>query len=378
MLNRYSFINAQKLLINPSERVSFIFFYILSTTFSKVVSHIITKQKAFIHLWNHSYIQYGIASGIIIGAFIGAFQWLALRKYIPSTKWIFIVCLNTVSFSCLSAITRHLISYQNINYHNIYTYSSIFQILIFEIINIIMLLMSGYLEVYVLRPYITDAIWWIGVPLFTVLCNFIFFTTNTIFYQFYHYSFLDFKHTISPTFNVGIIRLIFSSAIQAFCFCLLYKKSYGDTQPVFPLALAPDIYKYKDIMSLSRILRFSVDSSWLNDFPSSIKSLKYLVGVNKKGNVIDFEPINSAAIENVDLTPLPSLVNQSNSSKIEIENQAPLAKFEVVFRSPGRLTIKSYRGIPLVWIITATLISSIIITKLFTYIIFVIFHIYLT
>jgi hypothetical protein len=375
MLNRYSFIDVQKLLISPSERVNFIFLYILVTTFSSIASHIITKQKAFIHLWNHSYIQYGIASGIIIGAFIGAFQWLALRKYIPSTKWIVIVCLTTVCFSCLSAITRHL-TYQNINYQNIYTNSFVFKILVFNIIQLVMLLMSGYLQAYVLRPYVIDATLWVGVPLFGAICNQVIFTANMIFYQFYHYIFWDFRHTISSTFNVGIIQSICSSAIQAFCFCLFYKKSHEDDRPIFPFALAPDIHKYLDIMSLSRILRSSIDSSWVNDFPPSIDSLKYLVGVNNKGKVIAFEPINSAAIENVELTPLPNLVNRTSLSNFATENQVPLAKFEVVFSSPGSLTIKSCRGIPLIWLSIGTLISSIVITKLLTFIIFVIFHIY--
>ncbi len=71
------------------------------------------------------------------------------------------------------------------------------------------------------------------------------------------------------------------------------------------------------------------------------ESLIYRVGVDQKGAIVGYKAINSAAAENAQKTPLPSLlyipVPGSNA------NSEPLAQFKVVFNTKGELEVAPWQ-----------------------------------
>lgn len=312
--------------------------FILTTGLSQVVGHFVSNQPTFDLLWERSQMQYGIATGIIVGMFIGASQWLILRKYISDWKWILVVGVNTAFISTIQA---------NINGWTESILSSVNnffapEMLLWLTFNLLALISSvfiyGYLQWYVLRPYITQARWWIFIPFIAVLLGIFPFGLSVLT-----------RDLLS--FNITFIQLTMLPATQAIGFCILQKKSISD-RPILqsPLALAPDIVNYWEIERLEKILYQNISRIWKTDLSASIGQLTYLVGINHSGDIITYQPINHASVDNVDQTPLPELSSEPNGIALKAENLTSFAKFQVVFTPPSMVQIYSWRGIPLIWL----------------------------
>lgn len=354
MPTSYNFADAQRLLIKPFERLGFVIIFVLTTGLSQVLTHFVSSQPAFDLLWERSQIQYGIATGIIAGMFIGASQWLILRKYVPDWKWILVVGLGTTFISSIQSAldmwkesilsSTHGLSGQGIS-----------PLIVAAVISIGAILISGYLEWYVLRPYVTNAWWWIFIRLIAVLPIGI-----LLLLKFLTQGFLG--------FNWDVIKLTVLPTTQAIGFCILKKKSVSEsTIPQSPLALAPDIVNYREIQRLEGKLYARISRIWATDMKTSIGQLSYLVGVSRNAVIITYEPVNQDSTDNVDQTPLTELGSNFNSAALKTEDLTGFAKFQVVFTPPSMVKISSCRGIPLILLGVTAYIGIIAISILFAW-----------
>lgn len=341
MRTAYNFLEAQRLLIKPFERLRFVIVFVVTTGLSQVLANLITHQPTFDILWERSQIQYGIAAGIITGVLIGACQWLILRKYVSDWKWILVVGVSTTLISTIWAISD--MWRESILTANRFSAQEVLPGIIITFLALIgSLLIYGYLQWYVLRPYINKARWWIFVPCIATLFILIFSTILSI-------SFRAFSFGISS--NLDIIQLTIFPATQAIGFCILRRKHLNDC-PVFqsPLALSSDIVKYWEILRLEKLLYERITQIWQTDLGDSIGKLTYLVGVDLSSTKITYEPENQTSSEKVDQTPLPELSNAAHGNVLESKESIRFAKFQVVFTPPGMIQIYSWRGIPLIWL----------------------------
>lgn len=365
MRTSYNFSEAQQLLIKPFERLVFVIVFVLTTGSSQILAHLFIHQPTFNLLWERSPIQYGIASGIITGVLIGASQWLILRKHISDWKWILVVGVSTTLMatirstsdmwreSILATSQLSVLSMQEVLPGVIITcLSSIGAIFIY-----------GYLQWYILRPYITKSRWWIFVPFIALLFVVILAIILPLSFGIFSFGISGSLELLTAgllRFDLGIIQLTIFPATQAIGFCILRRKYVNDYPALHsPLALSADIVNYWKILRLEKLLYKRIVQIWETDLEDSSEKLIYLVGVDLSGVKITYEPINQVSSENIDQTPLPRLAADHNDFALGSEELNGFAKFQVVFTPPGMVQISSWRGIPLLWIGVALYIAII-------------------
>jgi hypothetical protein len=339
IVSPYSFANSQKLLIKPFERLRFAIVFIIATILSQIVAFFISAQPAFDLLWDRSQIQYGIVTGIIAGVLLGASQWLVIRKYISDWKWILVSCFvitvgTTIQTFISSWIQSSIASGFALPGKELWMLLA----LIITFISVIgTSLMSGYLQWYVLRLYVTDARWWIFMPSIVAatlaVIYLVRYFTNSLFW-----------------FNKDLINLTILPATQAIGFCMLKRKIVSE-DPIeqSSLASAPDLVNYWDIKKLEKRLRARIAKIWMTDL-ETVKKLSYLVGINQTGEIVAYEPLDRDSADNVNQTPLPQLAENANDLDVYAEDLTSFAKFKVMFSPPGIVQTYSLRGVPLIWL----------------------------
>ena len=357
MNHSYNFLESQRLLIKPFERILFVIAFILVTVVSQIICYWIFNQVISDTLAKDNSIyftQYSILYASISGLFLGFAQWLIVRKYIPDYRWILVVGATTVFTLTTQTMVRRLAeslinSNKSLNGLEYVTFG-----LFYWSFGIGIYLVAGWLQWHILSRYVEKARWWILIPTIAAMTTFLFVICSYLF-----------KINL---FNISILSLSLLPAIQSIGFCILKKKSVHE-RPIFEssLALAPDIVNYGEIQKLENLLRKRISQIWRTDLEESLKPMKYLVGVNSTGTQIVYEPINQAAIDHVNQTPLPELAGHHNNENMGTETLPNLAKFKVVFSPPVSFQIYSWRGIPLLWLGLAVGIAIVGISVLFAW-----------
>ena len=338
MNSSYNFLGSQRLLIKPFKRLVFIIIFILATVLSHILSHWFSEQISLNTISENLPIQRVILYGGTTGVIVGFTQWLILRRYIPDFKWVLVTTATSLFGSTTQAMIRASAelfvssnkSFNNQEYIIFGLFSWLFGIGIYLII--------GWLQWYVISRYVEKARWWIFIPILALVIYSLFIIPTYLFYS--HIS-----------FNLTILSLSILPGIQAIGFCLLQKKVVHE-HPVFqsPLALAADITDYLEIQKIQRFLNQRISKIWRTDLGESLKPMKYLVGVNSTCTQIVYEPMNQAAIDCVNQTPLPDLAGRFSPQDIDVESLPNLAKFKAVFSPPVSVKIYSFRGVPLLWL----------------------------
>ncbi|OLP17546.1 hypothetical protein BST81_14525 [Leptolyngbya sp. 'hensonii'] len=118
------------------------------------------------------------------------------------------------------------------------------------------------------------------------------------------------------------------------------------TKPDDPNAAAtagnvPEISDLAVIGTLRQKLYNQIDQSWKVN-PDFKQALEYRVSVNQEGQIVGYKPLNDAALNNADKTPLPSLRKIPTGESPQ--PPAAIAQFKVVFTSAGELDISSWKG----------------------------------
>ncbi|MEM8829314.1 MAG: hypothetical protein AAGE96_08160 [Cyanobacteria bacterium P01_G01_bin.19] len=330
----YSFLNAQKCLIEPFERLNFIVGFILLSASARIISTIFFLSEIITYAWGNP-ILYKTVAGFVTGTLTGVFQWLILRQYIPSCKWIVVVAINFVLTAFIRAIflSRWILIISS----NIELLPTKFWLIIGAeiIISIGLALLAGYLQWYVLRPYIVKARWWIFIPLTVMLVSGLIFILSA--------------HSYFLIFDMGIVRLTIFPATQAICFCILHKKSLNDSQIMeSPLAKASDVSDYWKVRKLRNILNKILFNRCRADRCTFTGKFKYLVGVSENDFAIAYEPMNQTSLDNIAQTPLLA-ASKCYSINSNSKDTARMAKFQVEFSPFDDFKICSWRTLPLIW-----------------------------
>lgn len=100
---------------------------------------------------------------------------------------------------------------------------------------------------------------------------------------------------------------------------------------------AKKITNKTELLELKQKLYNTIDTTWKN--PINITSI-YLVKVDKNGAIASYEPFNQVAVDNLQKTPLPSLVNSDATTKIE-SLKTEWAEFTILFYDNGTLEVQA-------------------------------------
>jgi hypothetical protein len=363
MSDSYDFFDAQRLLIKPFERAWFIVIFVSATIICSEIGSYFWPQlicyaigdlcyspSTLLPGWPQDSIEYSIVTqmltGTLTGITIGLIQWLILRRYLSTWKWILAV---SMSFTLLSihraASTMLLSSYLSNDISRSGGVKAIVLPIIVAIVALIIaVFMVGYLQWYVLRPAVRQARWWILVPFIAEIVGIPVLLPSVVIL-------ISSRSSAPlPLFNSDFINSTLLPAVQAIGFCALNKKSVDD-RPILqtPLAIAPDLTNYREIERIKKTLGTRISRIWKTGLDSADGKLTYLVGVDRSCTQIVYEPMDGNSLDNINLTPLPELVESSNYVAGIADFSTAFAKFQVVLAPPGTVEIGSWRGIPLKW-----------------------------
>ena len=108
------------------------------------------------------------------------------------------------------------------------------------------------------------------------------------------------------------------------------------------LNTAPEITDSSQLHTLTRKLRDQIDQNWKTRSKVN-QDLVYRVSVASDGAVIGYKPVNQAAGNLVDRTPLPGLV-YTPAAKNSAPTHDPIAQFKVVFTAKGVPQVSPWQG----------------------------------
>lgn len=334
MTKAYQFLDAQKLLIKPLDRLNFTLLYITVSVLSgRLIERLLSLPPNDFGITDS--LEYALVRGLLLGGILGFSQWLTIRKYIPDPQWI----LATVAYSSLAALAGVLWRSQ-FNGAGSVALRAASPTIVLSIVAYSSLLVSafiyGYAQHYVLSPYIRKFRWWLWVTLISV--GFQVITIFLVMFISASLSIIWIDHQI--LLSAGI------AAIQAIAFCCLYRKSSPDESedptldPAFNLAVAPDMTDFWKIRRVQRDIERKILKVWATDLDGN-HDLTYSIGVSSDGILIACIPQNQHAIDRITETPLSALMEDSEHSL-----NTPIAKFNLTFSPPGIARLESWRGIP--------------------------------
>jgi hypothetical protein len=343
----YNFINAQQLLIKPSERLQFILLFIISSFIYFIISYWIFYYLNLNQSWQL------ISVDGISGVILGVIQWLILRKYIPDWRWVLVVAIN----SALFALIQEAISpWLNLSFPKttepILPLPVLISISFFS--TVVGTLIYGCLQWYIIQPYVRKAKWWIFLPFLVVLVA-------------WGIDRFNFIIIMSPIRNMGgsftvtmidlvikffrYLSFVLMPIALAFGFCCLRQKP-GQDRPILisELAAAPDISHYWQLKKNREILYLTISKRWQTELSPDSPPLRYLIGVDQGHTPIIYEAMDQISLEQVTQTPLPELFVPQQQAGLNDSISTALAKFQVTFTPPASVNVVSVRGIPLFWL----------------------------
>ncbi len=100
--------------------------------------------------------------------------------------------------------------------------------------------------------------------------------------------------------------------------------------------IAKKITNKTELLELKQKLYNTIDRTWKT--PINITSI-YLVKVDKNGDIATYEPFNQIAADNLQKTPIPSLVNSDPTTKKE-SLKTDWAEFTILFYDNGTLEVQ--------------------------------------
>jgi hypothetical protein len=349
------------LLIKPFERVSFVAFF---TGMTFLCNRIVSALDWLIPA--NRGIPQELLINLLSGALLGFCQWLVLRKYIPVWRWIQVTSMVSAVVYLVRLAQSFIISEgQGFTAALIDWSSKIpFLIILYLPLSLGVVLGIGYFQKLILKPYVIDHWWWTFVPMICVLTGALFFAP---------YYVLMFYQIQNPFLNTIVnwslsVYLTIPMVTQALAFCLLRKRHSNEVDlQEASISLIPEIKNYRHVQRLKNQLYNQISKQWRTDLEPAIGPLSYLVAVNHDGEIKLCTALNPGAHTHIHETPLAEIANQIESDSTALGNTGPVAKFNVMFKSPATLQVSSRQAISMKILIVGaylvTILTSIILLK---------------
>ncbi|ARV60898.1 hypothetical protein BZZ01_21800 [Nostocales cyanobacterium HT-58-2] len=114
--------------------------------------------------------------------------------------------------------------------------------------------------------------------------------------------------------------------------------------PKTPDVIGTKITDPNAVKDLNQKLYNTIRQNWSTS-PTFTRDLKYRVAVNQDGVIADYEPLNQAAVDYFQGTPLPKMFQDIYGSYLAPpNNKGPLAHYQVVFKTNGTLEVIPWQG----------------------------------
>ena len=307
---------AKPWLIAPAERWQFILWFTLLTFLGGVVAARVTlRLLPGLDLSGAT----GLVQVALTGIAIGVAQGFMLRRYVPSGQW---MVATGLGWLVSGAVALSLLESSG------------------EFFGNLAFVCLGFAQWLVLRQVAKPAWFWILLPCVASLGSFV----------------------LSPLFNalagvVGELGAFLLLAINQFAvlgvvegigLCTLRQKGSnsrrrGSASDVSS-STAPEITDLEQLRSLSQQLHAQLAQAGMPEIGGE-QDLIYLVDVTEKGAIADYQPVNQAAFDYAEQTPLPQLLETADSAQAETNSRpTSLARLQVILQADGSLVVRSSEG----------------------------------
>ncbi len=340
-------------LVKSYERISFVCIFILATLLGRVLANLLLNQAVFDDWAEKNGILSSVVTGLLTGTFVGAFQWLVLRRYVPDKMWIVATSAGMIFVSLISALMAAASQSLVLDPLKSFTIPPVTTMVLFSISRLIAslsgLYLLGYLQLRVLRPHTVNANWWSFWPMGAGALRLVHFFPAIFFGMIMP----QIQPTERPNMLAIEIASLFGSkflilpiwaATQAIAFCFLNRKpptlnaEIIDNPPAEWLR-TPELASYWRTLVLYVPLYRKITRSWKSDLTID-QRLSYRIGVSAQGEIMGYEPNAPMASEYVDQTPLAALVSSAPT-----DIAVPLARFNVTFAPPAEIYLSPLRQI---------------------------------
>jgi hypothetical protein len=133
--------------------------------------------------------------------------------------------------------------------------------------------------------------------------------------------------------------------VQAIALCTLRQRgrinSRRGSKP--DSSITPEITNLEQLRSLAQQLQVQLNQTTIAEIAAD-PDLIYLVDVTEDGAIAMYQPVNQAAFDYINQTPLPTLLSVAESPQTEASQQESLARLQVIFQAGGTLAIRSADG----------------------------------
>jgi len=356
----------QRFLIPPFDRLKFTILFVLANGLGWLLVILVLRplqNSALSASWQEGEILGTVVSGFVSGLVIGAMQWLAIRRYVPSWLWIIASSAGYVILMTVLQGWRLFLRelFQNGTISGLLRGLPPTSLLVLVgvtgvIFTALCTIWLGLAQWLVLRRYAGPSWGWVFVPSIAVLLSSSLFSIKTFLLALK--VFLPLDAGVLGAGVLGITQAIALSALQR-------REKAPNTQNNF-LATAPEILSFRQVRILATRLRKQLKQAWRKEVLSD-RPLTYTVGVDKEGTILAYEPANQPTTDFKGQTPLSQLIRSPETPSADVNSQ-PLTRFQVTFMPSGKLKLLSWRGVPLAWIaigmLTAIILASAIVPSL--------------
>jgi hypothetical protein len=331
-------------LIEPSARTGFTLLFISATSLGCLLAWLALHPLQGQNLPPFS--QTGgllgaFINGIVLGMMVGALQWLVLRRMMPDWLWILTSAAGFTVSMIVTQTWQEWFQKSGQAADWLATLPVPMVPAFFVFLAAFCTLWQGLLQWLVLRQYSRPSWVWILIPSIAILLTALLLGLHQFFLE------QGLKLPLqSSVLAVGVLGLT-----QAITLCSLHKRTAFPIQLENPLlANAPLITQQRQIRRLTRRLANQLNRSWEGDVVCE-RPASYLVGVTEAGAIAAYEPENLTAVDYVEHTPLPQMLNSAQGFMLDGQ-YSPLARLQVTFLPSGSLQVRGAKGValfPLAW-----------------------------
>ncbi len=340
-------------LIPPFERIQFTGLFVLATGVGWFLIGLTLRSvqdPTWVNYLEGKGLLSALVTGFVSGIVVSATQWLVLRRYLPDWLWILAGATGYVLLiTTLEAWWGWIGQAMTLPEVNALAEKVLPQAMVMltgftrSVLAAICSIWLGLAQWLLLRQYTRSSRWWIGVPSIAVITSALFTALSA------GLALLN----VNVPLDVNVLGAGVLGSIQAIALCALQRRDSNHTVPL----LTPSGVSYNRARQLGKRLHQHLSDAWTSEHLNQ-ESLHYRVAVTETGAIAAYQPMNQPATHQVQQTPLPKLVipevlNPDNGIV------PTLAQFDVAFLPSGKLQVRPWNGVPLLWI-TAGMLTLIL------------------
>jgi hypothetical protein len=325
--------DSQNFLVKPYERLPFVILFLGAMALEKPSVSFLLSQLALV--LEPTEISYAALAGLIAGLVVGVLQWIVIRQYAPSKRWIAVTCVGVTISSLISSLQRQAVLSAYKQAYSPPNDSFIFSLILWFLLSLSAVLLTYYAQARILKSYARNSNLWVLVPIISGIVVAIH-TFPIAMAQIANPSSPQFTLVLSrlhSAINLSFVIQFLQDLISAIAFCFLLKKSDASQEESFWLK-APDMRGIQQ-----NITMWKKTQQQLVEAPRPAPeiplehSLSYLVGLNTQGQVVGYSPCDRRSAEQIAATPLANMVEPGG------EAGEAIAKFKVMFRPLSGLSL---------------------------------------